>query len=41
MRHKLPGELRDEREIFMQAPGERRAGLVLAGIENISAKSNI
>src|SRR5947207_3846231 len=33
MRHKLPGELRDEREIFMQAPAERRGGLVVAGID--------
>jgi hypothetical protein len=32
MRHKLPGKLRDEREIFVQAPGERCRGLVVAGV---------
>ena len=33
MRHELAGELCDEREIFVQAPGERRGGLVVAGID--------
>jgi hypothetical protein len=32
MRHQLPGELRDKREVFVQAPGERCGGLVVAGI---------
>ena len=32
MRHKLPGELRGEREVFVQAPGKCRGGFVVAGV---------
>ena len=32
MRHELAGKLRDEREVFVQSPGERRGGPVVAGI---------
>src|SRR5438477_4419697 len=31
--HKLPGELRDEREVFVQAPRKRRGGFVVASID--------
>ena len=33
MRHELAGELRDEREILVQASGECRGSLVVAGID--------
>jgi len=32
MWHELPGELRVERQIFVQTAGERRGGLGVAGI---------
>jgi hypothetical protein len=32
MRHEFPGELRGEREVFVQAPGKCRGGFVVAGV---------
>ena len=32
MRHEFPSKLRDQREVFVQAPRDRRGGLVVAGI---------
>lgn len=34
MRHEFPSKLRDQREVFVQAPRDRRGGLVVAGINS-------